>query len=63
MAQPADIALVVTVCQPDLPNESSTFRLALHPRSPSPIFYLYGDKDVRVGDLEYHDDSDVDDEG
>jgi hypothetical protein len=24
---------------------------------------LYGDKDVRVGDLEYHDDSDVDDEG
>jgi hypothetical protein len=54
ISKPADIALVVTVCQPVLPNSSASFRLALHPKSPSSIFYV---------DYDDLDDGDDDDDG
>jgi hypothetical protein len=39
ISKPADVALVVTVCQPDQPSSSVKFKLALHSKSPASIFY------------------------
>jgi hypothetical protein len=51
-SKPADVAFIVTVCQPTLPTDDSpTFKLTLHPRSPSSVFYLHYDPEEFPGIL------------